>query len=551
MYQALYRKYRPSRFGDVVGQEHITDILKNELKTGKIFHAYLFTGPRGTGKTSCAKILAKAVNCLNSDSGDACCECDSCKAIENGDVLDIVEIDAASNNGVENIRDLKEQVNYTPTSSKYRVYIIDEVHMLSIGAFNALLKTLEEPPSHIVFILATTEVHKLPETILSRCQRFDFHRISSDAIASRIMYIAEKEGFEIERPAADMIASLCDGGMRDALSTLDLCAARSRHITEADVYGVCALAGNNYCLELSELIAEGDTGAALKKIDELHKNAVDISRLCSELITHYRNLMVAKTVKDPAGLIVAAPKELDRLKALSAKISIESITNAISVLADALDRMTSSDRRTELETAIVKLCTPQLDNSVSALLQRIERLERTVKYMSINPSVTAKKDVIPDESSADNASYSENLEKEAPPCPTDDDIPPEPEPKAPTAAPTAQKATDTDTSVAVRFDAWQDILAELCGTAPLLAAALNGSRAYVKNDLLLIDSDNPQFFSLMRNENPMYRNQIKSALQSVVGRTYRLGPYKKAAEPTGDPLQDIITKLKQLEVPES
>ena len=235
MYQALYRKYRPNCFSDVVGEEHITDILKSELRSGKIFHAYLFTGPRGTGKTSCAKILAKAVNCLDLHDGDACCECESCRAIAEGDVLDITEIDAASNNGVENIRDLKEQVGYAPTSSKYRVYIIDEVHMLSIGAFNALLKTLEEPPAHIIFILATTEVHKLPATILSRCQRFDFHRIPTEAIANRIQYIAEKEGFTVEPQAAEMIATLSDGGMRDALSTLDLCAARSHNITEADV----------------------------------------------------------------------------------------------------------------------------------------------------------------------------------------------------------------------------------------------------------------------------------------------------------------------------
>ena len=315
MYQALYRKYRPKNFSDVVGEEHITDILKNELRSGKIFHAYLFTGPRGTGKTSCAKILAKAVNCLNSKDGDACCECESCRAIDNGDVLDITEIDAASNNGVENIRDLKEQVSYTPTSAKYRVYIIDEVHMLSIGAFNALLKTLEEPPAHIIFILATTEVHKLPATILSRCQRFDFHRISSEAISQRIQYIAEKEGFAIDQSAADMIAALSDGGMRDALSTLDLCAARSHNITDADVMSVCSLAGNNYCLELAEKIRLSDVGGALHKVDELHKSAVDLQRLCTEMINHYRNLMVARTVKDCQSLIVCAPKELEDLKA--------------------------------------------------------------------------------------------------------------------------------------------------------------------------------------------------------------------------------------------
>ena len=558
MYQALYRKYRPSCFSDVVGQEHITDILKNELKTGKIFHSYLFTGPRGTGKTSCAKILAKAVNCLNSNSGDACLECASCKAIENGDVLDIVEIDAASNNGVENIRDLKEQVNYTPTSSKYRVYIIDEVHMLSIGAFNALLKTLEEPPSHIVFILATTEVHKLPATILSRCQRFDFHRISTEAIANRIMYIAEKEGFTIEKAAANIIASVCDGGMRDALSTLDLCAARTKNITEQDVYGVCSLAGTNYCLELAKMIAEGDLGSALKKIDELHKNAVDIQRLCSEMITGYRNLMIVKTVKDPTGLVVCTPKELEELKSAAATMSIEGITNAISVLADTLDRMTTADRRTELEMAIVRLCTPQLDSSESALLQRLEKLERMIKYSAM-PSAPIQSTKAPADSDLKQAVATPEVEpvsdeEDVPPI--EDELPPEPIttpiPQVNVTPPVAKpvvKETVGDVEP-VRFEAWQDVLSELLGTAPLLAASLTGSKAYVKDDLLLIDSQNPQFFSLMRNENPMYRNQIKAALQSVVGKSFRLGPYKKATEQPNDPLQDVIAKLKQLEVPE-
>ena len=411
MYQALYRKYRPKNFSDVVGEEHITDILKNELRSGKIFHAYLFTGPRGTGKTSCAKILAKAVNCLNSADGDACGVCDSCRAIAEGDVLDITEIDAASNNGVDSIRDLREQVSYTPTSSKYRVYIIDEVHMLSIGAFNALLKTLEEPPAHIIFILATTEVHKLPATILSRCQRFDFHRISSEAIAKRIQYIADQEGFTVDPEAAKMIASLSDGGMRDALSTLDLCAARTHHITEADVISVCSLAGNDYCLELADRIKNADIGAALKKVDELHKNAVDLQRLCTEMISHYRNLMVARTVKEPGSLIVSTPKELEAIQQQAAAYPLEGIVNAINVLNQALDRMTAADRRTELETAFVKLCSPQLDSSQSAILDRLERLERAFKYsspaVSSTPSASPTASVKPS-AEADTATEQKN-----------------------------------------------------------------------------------------------------------------------------------------------
>lgn len=254
MYQVLYRKYRPKVFADVYGQDHVTSTLKNEIKNGRVSHAYLFTGSRGTGKTTCAKILAKAVNCENSVDGEPCNECEVCKGLDNGSIYDVVEIDAASNNGVDNIRDLREDANYTPSRGKYRVYIIDEVHMLSQGAFNALLKTLEEPPAHVIFILATTEVHKLPATILSRCQRFDFRRIQSETMAIRLKQVSDFEGISLDDDAAVLIARIADGALRDGLSILDQCAGRSKSISSSLVSEVAGLAGREAMYNLSDCI---------------------------------------------------------------------------------------------------------------------------------------------------------------------------------------------------------------------------------------------------------------------------------------------------------
>ncbi|MDO5448424.1 MAG: DNA polymerase III subunit gamma/tau [Clostridia bacterium] len=283
MYQALYRKWRPQVFADVVGQDHITTTLMNEIETGRHSHAYLFTGSRGTGKTTCAKIFAKAVNCEHPINGDPCNECETCKGIDSGAIMDVIEIDAASNNGVDNIRDIRDEANFTPVNGKYRVYIIDEVHMLSTGAFNALLKTLEEPPAHVKFILATTEVHKLPATILSRCQRFDFKRITPEDIAKRLAYVAGEEGLELEADAAMLIARLADGALRDALSILDQCIGHSRHITLDVVNATVGLAGKEYLFALSASILNKDSASALAQINTLHNNSCDMERLCNEL----------------------------------------------------------------------------------------------------------------------------------------------------------------------------------------------------------------------------------------------------------------------------
>ena len=284
MYTALYRKWRPKSFTDVIGQDHITSTLKNEIMTERLSHAYLFIGSRGTGKTTCARILAKAVNCPHVHEGEPCNECDVCKSIDAGTALDITEIDAASNNGVDNIRDLREEANFNPSETKYRVYIIDEVHMLSTGAFNALLKTLEEPPAHVKFILATTEAHKMPATILSRCQRFDFKRIGADVMSERLLYIAEQEQISLTTEAANLISRLSDGAMRDALSIMDQCIARGRDIDTHLVSEVCGIAGREYLADTATALMQKDSTKLLAVIANLYENACDMERYCAELI---------------------------------------------------------------------------------------------------------------------------------------------------------------------------------------------------------------------------------------------------------------------------
>ena len=374
MYKVLYRKYRPRFFSDVVGQPQVTVTLKNELMRGRIAHAYLFTGSRGTGKTTCAKILSRAVNCLHPVDGDPCGECEVCKGLEDGSILDVVEIDAASNNGVDAIRSLIEEANFTPTTAKYRVYIIDEVHMLSVSAFNALLKTLEEPPAHVIFILATTEVHKLLPTILSRCQRFDFHRIDPEAIACRLEEIAGKEDAQLDHDGALLIARIADGAMRDALSLLDQCLGRDRHVTLDIVNQTAGVAGREYLSALTQAVAAEDPAAALSLIDGLYKESKDMGRLCEELGEYFRGLMLAKTMKDPSPLLAVSPQEVEALTAQALSMSLPAILHGLDVLEETLQKMRFGNQRALLEMAFVKLCDPQLDDSPQAILRRLEAL---------------------------------------------------------------------------------------------------------------------------------------------------------------------------------
>lgn len=373
-------------FDDVVSQPQVTQTLKNQIKNDKTAHAYLFTGSRGTGKTTCARIFAKAINCLNPKDGEPCLECEICKNADNGTLSDIFEMDAASNSKVDDIRELREGVVYTPEMCKFKVYIIDEVHMLSPGAFNALLKTMEEPPEHVKFVLATTEIHKVPATIVSRCQHFDFRRIRTEDIVARIEYIASQESLTLDNSAAELIARLSDGGMRDALSLLDQCAAYSDNIDTAVVSNAAGIAGRDYLFDIIEKIMARDTAGALAKINELYGMSKDLKVLCSELIEQLRNVMLLKAINGATDLITCLPDELDRLKAIASNVNIDTVLCQLTALQDCLDRFRgAASKRTELEMCIIRLCSSASHRPASqavsnedtqALIARINELEQ-------------------------------------------------------------------------------------------------------------------------------------------------------------------------------
>lgn len=359
MYRALYRKWRPQRFEDVVGQRAIVTALKNQITAGRVGHAYLFTGVRGTGKTTCAKIFAKAVNCLHPVNGDPCGECEICKGIDNGSLLDVVEMDAASNNGVDDIRDLRDETAYTPSACKYKVYIIDEVHMLSTAAFNALLKTLEEPPAHVIFILATTEIQKVPATILSRCQRYDFTRIGPEDIAHRVEYIAGEEHLELTTGGAELIARLADGALRDALSILDTCAGVTTKIDADVVRRMAGVTDRSYLFHISDALEAQDGATALAELAQLRQQSVDVKRLTEELIAHYRALMLAALPGGQALLSGVSPEEEALYLQKGPELGQREAIRAIRTLGNALEHMTrGSDQRIELELALFSLSEP-------------------------------------------------------------------------------------------------------------------------------------------------------------------------------------------------
>ena len=389
MYQALYRKYRPQTFDDVVGQLAVTQTLKTQVSSGRLSHAYLFTGSRGTGKTSSAKILAKAVNCERPQDGNPCNCCDACRAIDSGSCMDVLEIDAASNNGVDNVRDLRDDAIYSPAQVAMRVYIIDEVHMLSISAFNALLKIIEEPPEHLLFILATTELHKVPATILSRCQRFSFRRISQEDIAARLQYVAYQENIDMDDSAARILARLADGGMRDGLSLLDQCAsATTGELNAEQVYACLGIAGIFQTGKLMASIAAHDTATALSIMNQLYAEGKDMAALMDELACLTRDFMVLKTAPDQGVSMLSGVATDEETKALAEQFSSGELTRMLQLLQETKANFSRSEsRRMDSELCIVKLCQPELDPNVDGLLARLTRIEEQISTGAFMPQI--------------------------------------------------------------------------------------------------------------------------------------------------------------------
>lgn len=380
MYQALYRKWRPKTFDEVKGQDAVITTLKNQVISGRIGHAYLFCGTRGTGKTSVAKILARAVNCpeAQTNGGNPCNECETCKAILSEASMNVVEIDAASNNGVDNIRDIREQVQYPPTQGRYKVFIIDEVHMLSTGAFNALLKTLEEPPAYVIFILATTEVHKIPVTVLSRCQRYDFKRIPAATIVNRLKELTDAEGINIEQRAIEYIAKTADGAMRDALSLLDECVAfhPDEDISYDQVLTILGAADTATFAELFRAVVSADTLSALKTVEQAVNEGKELSQFATDFLWFMRNLLVIRTAEDASGIIDASKENLEEMKSCAASATKESLMRFIRQIAELINKMRySSQKRVLLELALIRLMTPQAEEDTEGILARLSNLE--------------------------------------------------------------------------------------------------------------------------------------------------------------------------------
>lgn len=572
MYQVLYRKWRPKTFSDVSGQEHITTTLLNELSTNRLNHAYLFTGSRGTGKTTCAKILAKAVNCLHPVNGNPCGECEICKGIDSGGILDVTEMDAASNRKIDDIRQIIDEVQFKPSKCKYRVYIIDEVHMLTTEAFNALLKTLEEPPEHAIFILATTEVHKLPQTILSRCQRFDFHRIPPRAIADRLLYVASQEGVTLSDGAALLAASVADGALRDALSLLDRCIAISSDIDEDVVRSAAGLARKTYLFELANCVINKNTAKALEIVNRLYGESKDMARLCDELLSHFRTLMLIKSVKNPRDIIIMADDEFEQAQVQSDYLSLADIVYYMDVLSRAYQNMgRGTGDRTELEMAVVKLSSAELDGTIEALTARVTALEKAVKKgIKVNyvpeqvqtvPQSVQSETPKPEVQKSEPEKVQEvkpvvETEKDEPAAPTTK-IQGQPAQEQPVLTASAPKKAVQRQSVdldaiynnAQPFPDWAEVVNNMKPVSRTIAAAFANSSAYTSGKYMLIDTDNEMAFELLKNNER--RQEIRQLIFETTGQHYNLGPYKRPSakqEDKTDPVDRLVESLQGSDV---
>ena len=570
MYRALYRKWRPQRFADVVGQTAIVTALQNQIAAGRIGHAYLFTGTRGTGKTTCAKIFAKAVNCLDTSSPDPCGECEICKGIDSGAIMDIIEMDAASNNGVDDIRDLRDEVAYLPSVCKYKVYIIDEVHMLSTAAFNALLKTMEEPPEHVIFILATTEVQKVPITILSRCQRYDFTRITADDIAKRLLYVAEQEKIELDENAAQLIGRLADGAMRDALSILDTCAGVDNKVDEALVRRMAGVTDRGYLFEISDAIAAGDSVTALEKIAELRQQSVDMRRLCMELASHYRNLMLCALPGGTALLTGISPEEEAAYTQRRDFPQREAI-RAINAFGAALEKMSrGTDQRIELELAVFSLTQPEAATA-PVVVQAAPAATAPQAFASAPaafvsaPPVQTTPSVVPPTVSGTQPIPAPPV-SDAPddlPPPIDDDPPfLQPELK-PAPKPAVQPAPQAAPRPAVRkaepprpvgplepFGFWPAVLADLEENDAMLISFLRGTKAYCDGRRVLFECSDA-FRDYIRNNNEV-KKQLREAIYRVSRIKYTIGPYEEpkdtSASTSSVSLDETLHNMQELGV---
>lgn len=559
MYQAFYRKYRPKCFADVYGQDHVVSTLKNELSENKISHAYLFTGSRGTGKTTCAKILAKAVNCENMQDGEPCNRCEICKGMDNGTIYDIVEIDAASNNGVDNIRDLREEANYTPSRGKYRVYIIDEVHMLSIGAFNALLKILEEPPAHVIFILATTEVHKIPATILSRCQRFDFKRIQPETMAVRLKQVAGLENLTITDDAAVLIARIADGALRDGLSILDQCSSRSSNIDSDLVSQVAGLAGREALYSLADCISSQNSSKAVELIAQLYENSYDMERLCVEMINHFRNYLVVKTVKNNRELIVCTDNEYESLVESAKNFTLEKIIFSLDLFQTTLTKIKGgANSRIEMEMTFIKLCQPKLEQSMEAVLDRIGALERAVKN-GVKVQTPVQTEVKQQEKVTAAVDIKTETKQEEAVVIPETNTQPQQKNEAPQAAqpevsqekPVTPAASTNETAVEQQanvssgiepFEQWEDFLDIIHKTDIGLYGVLRSAEAHLQNGYFVIDSTNPTVKEFIKI--PTHLKAIKQAVFDLTGQSYKVGVTKQKKENSQkrDLLEDLINQ---------